>query len=156
MLSKIVSVGKSVKLECIVTWDSNVDTYWSKRNEMDDNLIYIATAGKSSEHGLIYPEFRNRHITVNYDKMLGTTSSKFIMQIWNITSMDSSKYTCYTFNYHSNASLDLTRYSVQVVDCLCAVDSVITCNLTGSYSQTWIPVTVHYRNHSSDFGIRNN
>ena len=151
-ITSTVSAGRSVSLKCIVTSDLDVDIYWSESNPTGGDPYYIAQT-RSSEPATFYPDFVNKSFTLNKEKF-GLSGSIFTITIRNVTIMDSNDYTCHTFNYKSNTSLDLLTYFVQVVDCACSIDRISTCNLTGLYSQ--LPVTVHCGNYSGSSEIRNN
>ena len=155
-VTKIVSVGKTITLECVVIHESNKDIYWSKWKASSDSSEYIAYAGRSSRNGSFYPDFRDMHLTLNYQIIPEINVSILAITIWNITSADSSNYLCHTYNYQSNTSNDFLTYSVQVVNCACSVDSTVTCDLTGYDFRVWTSVTVYYGNHSKKLEIRNN
>ena len=145
--TKVVSLGSSVSLDCIVTQDQNVNIFWSK------NCKNMANAGRLSDEteiGYLFPGYSEQRFKLNYTKPLNSTVSVFTITMWNITSEESSTYTCQANNYIIAYSCD-----VQVVNCACSVDSNIRCNLTGFSTQEWISVNVQINgNNSFKYSIR--
>ena len=139
--TKVVSVGKSVSMDCVVTQDPNVNIYWTI--PVGQNLIFIAQAGRSSQNGYIYPSFSNEHFSINYTESWNNTASVFTITIVNASLEDSSSYTCHIYNYDQTTSVHVSKAHLNVVNCSCSVDSYIRCKLDGFNTKEWIPVVVH-------------
>ena len=139
-VTKVLSTGKRVSLDCIVTQDSNLDIYWSRSD--GQGTTFIAHAGRLSERGSFYSNFNNERFTLNYTRVWNITTSVFTLTIWNITSEDSSTYHCNTNNYNTSQNLIVYSCDVKVVDCSCSMDRKVRCILTGFYTDEWISVNL--------------
>ena len=63
-MTKIVSVGNSVSLDCIDTQERNVAISWTKGNGR--NTQSIGYASRSSESALFYKQFNNKRFSLLY------------------------------------------------------------------------------------------